>query len=269
MIVTKPLAITSTDRELKAPTTATPGPTTFTSTTTTEGVGWIGLAQLAPGTDWETFREHLRDTVSDDQTRIVRGSANLAGCATLLGGAVIHPGMPGEFTVELSPGPHVFFDYPAAAGPGAPRYQLLEVTGESDGATPPAAATIRAVCDDHGAPRFTVLGTPTAGQPMAFHNAMPDPQFAEAVLFPLAAEVGEPELAAYFGAFRDGSSEWPPAPPFDLAKGCGFLPLSAGRTATNLLPAKAGRYVVVNWMKDATDGVRLAKRGQYRILTLA
>jgi hypothetical protein len=264
----QPLLIKSTDRRLTAPAEATPGPATFESLTTAEGSGWVGLARLGPEVDWQTFRGHLQDTVSDDQDRIVRGSAALKDCATLLGGAVVHPGMPGEFTVDLLPGPHVLFDYPAAAGPGEPRFQPLNVAGSEGGRTPEAAGTIRAVRQGR-TPRFEVHGTPAAEEPLAFENAMPGDQFVEFVLFPVSAETGEPELAAYFAQFIDGSGEWPPDPPFDLAGGCGCLPLSAGQRAVNRLPAKPGRYVVVNWLKDAADGVRMAKRGQYQIVDMS
>lgn len=269
MIDTELLTIMSTDRGLTAPAAATPGPTTFISRTNAEGAGWVGLARLTPGTDWPTFRRHVRDTVSDDADRIVAGSAALGGCATLLSGAVIHPGMPGTFTVELTPGPHVLFDYPAAAGTGEPRYQLLDASGEADGQMPVASGTIRAERTGDGRPGYAVLGTPTVGRPLTFTNVMPGGQFVEAVIFPIADGVDESDIGAYFDAFRDYSSEWPAAAPFDLNAGCGFLPLSPGRSVTNMLPARAGRHVVVNWMKDAADGIRLAKRGQYRILTIA
>jgi hypothetical protein len=254
---------------MTAPAVAAPGPATFVSRTTAEGAGWVGLARLEPGTSWEEFRTHLRDTVSDDPARIVRGSAALGGSAVLLGGAVIHPGLPGEFTVELAAGPHVLFDYPAAAGDGEPRYQLMDVRGEIGGRLPEATGEIVAERDATGRPGFAVRGNPVAGRPLAFANRMPGGQFVEAVLFPVGDDVTEETLAGYFAEFPDFSSEWPDTAPFDLHAGCGFLPLSPGRRAVNLVPARPGRHAVVNWMKDAEDGIRLAKRGQHRILTIS
>jgi hypothetical protein len=179
---------------------------------------------------------------------------------------VIHPGRPGEFTVDLEPGRHVLFDYPDAAGADRPRYRMLSVEGRAEGEMPHPAGTIRAVAG----PGFEVDDVPAAGSPLAFENAMPGRQFVESVLFPLPAAFGERELAGYFGRFRDGSSEWPSHPPFDLGAGAGCLPQSAGERAVLFFPElAAGRYVVVSWLKDARDGVRMAKRGQYRIVEIA
>ncbi|HKS47319.1 MAG TPA: hypothetical protein VJT49_19850 [Amycolatopsis sp.] len=266
----RPLLIKSTVDKLVAPELATPGVTTFRSETTAEGQGWIGLARLELGVDWATFRSHLAATVSDDQERIVKGMAALDGSASLLGGAVIHPGKPGEFTVELAPGRHVLFDYPSTAGPGdEPRYQLLAVEGDAeDVAAVRPAGTIRAV-GAGATPRFEVLGTPTAGRPLAFENALPSPYVVEAVLFAIPPEVTDETLAGYFAQFVDGSSDWPPDPPFDPTTGTGCLPLSAGRASVMSLAVSPGRYLVANWLKDPADGVRLVKRGHYRILELS
>ncbi|GAA2999342.1 hypothetical protein [Actinokineospora diospyrosa] len=264
-----PLLISSTEDGLTAPDSATPGQRSFRSETTAAGVGWVGLARLADGVTWDRFRRDLQAVVSDEQERIVKGMAALDGDAVLLGGAVIHPGRPGEFTAELVAGQHVLFDYPDTASDNpAPRYRSLTVEGSTqDSPVPDAAGTVRAVLTPDG-PVFEVLGTPTAGQPLAFDNAMPRPYLAEAVVFPVADEVGAEELAEFFNAFVDGSPEWPPNPPFDLGLGCGTLPLSAGGRSVHRLAAGAGRHVVVNWLKDPTDGVRMAKRGQYRVIEL-
>lgn len=266
----RPLLVKSTVDKLEAPEAAASGVTTFRSETTAEGQGWIGLARLEHGVDWATFRRHLAATVSDDQERIVKGMAALDAKASLLGGAVIHPGRPAEFTVELAPGRHVLFDYPSTAGPGdSPRYQPLTVEGEAhDSAAVRPAGTLRTVRTGAG-PRFEVLGSPTAGRPLAFENSLPHPYVIEAVLFAITPEVTDETLAGYFAQFVDGSSDWPPNPPFDPAAGTGSLPLSAGRASVMSLTAPAGRYLVADWLKDPTDGVRLVKRGHYRILELS
>jgi hypothetical protein len=266
----RPLLVKSTEDRLDAPDCATPGRTTFRSETTAVGQGWIGLARIEPGVDWAAFRGRLAATLSDDQERIVKGMAALDGSASLVGGAVIHPGMSAEFTVDLSPGPHVLFDYLSTAGDGdRPRYRLLHVDGEAEDANEVVpAATIRAVLTDAG-PRLEVLGTPTAGRPLAFENAMPRPYVTEAVMFPVAADVTDATVAHYAALFVDGSSDWPPDPPFDPGAGTGCLPLSAGRASVVALTAPSGRYVVADWLKDPADGVRLVKRGHHRIVELS
>ncbi|MDQ3790474.1 MAG: hypothetical protein M3422_24970 [Actinomycetota bacterium] len=265
-----PLLIQSTATELIAPAETNPGRTTFRATTTAEGSGWVGLARLAPGASWEEFRGHLRDMVSDDQERIVKGTAGLDAIATLRGGAVIHPDLPAEYTVDLAEGRYVFFEYPDAVSAERPRHRFLAVRGpRRDMPEREPAGTVRAVRADDGAPRFEITGTPTSGRPLEFVNAMSRPQCVEAVLFPLPEGTGEDELAAYFARFVDGSPEWPDNPPFDLSRGRGCLPLSSGQQAVMDLPGEPGRYVVANWLKDAADGVRLVKRGQYRIVELA
>ncbi len=265
-----PLLIQSTATELIAPAETNPGRTTFRATTTAEGSGWVGLARLAPGASWEEFRGHLRDMVSDDQERIVKGTAGLDAIATLRGGAVIHPDLPAEYTVDLAEGRYVFFEYPDAVSAERPRHRFLAVRGpRRDMPEREPAGTVRAVRADDGAPRFEITGTPTAGRPLAFVNAMSRPQCVEAVLFPLPEDTGEDELTAYFARFVDGSPEWPDNPPFDLSRGRGCLPLSSGQQAVMDLPGEPGRYVVANWLKDAADGVRLVKRGQYVIVELA
>jgi hypothetical protein len=254
---------------LTAPDRVPPGSTTFRSETSVAGGGWVGLARFEQGTDWADFRESLRDTVSDDQERIVKGMAALDGTAVLLGGAVVHPGKPAEFTVDLGVGQHVLFDYPDTAGAGpSSRFRLLSVEGRPSGATPATpAGTIRAVHTAEG-PRFEVLGNPSAHQPLAFENAMERPYVMEAVLFPLPPAVGDRELAEFAAKFVDGSPEWP-EPPFEVNAGFGCLPLSAGQRTVMRFTAKSGRYVVADWLKDPADGVRMVKRGHHRIIELS
>ncbi|MCG8916949.1 hypothetical protein L6E12_14235 [Actinokineospora sp. PR83] len=263
------LLLTSTETGLEAPSSAPAGRAVFRSVTTAEGQGWIGLARLEPGVGWPEFRERLAATVSDDQDRIIEGMAGLDRAAHLLGGAVVHPDKPAEFTADLVEGDHVLFDYPStAAAGGTPRYQLLDVTGSApvEGGAP--QATIRSVLTSAG-PRFELAGSPVAGAPLGFENAMPRPYLFEAVLFPIADDVTEDVLAAYFAQFVDGSGEWPPDPPFGLAEGTGCLPLSAGHSSVLTLAAPAGRYLVADWLKDPNDGVRLVKRGHFSVIELS
>jgi len=229
----------------------------------------VGLARFKDVPDWPSFQAHLRDMVSDDQTRIQRGTPALHSQVTMLGGAVIHPDIPGEFTVDLAPGNYVFFDYPDTVASESPRRQSMVVRGEHHGG--PAAsvpATVRAVCDAAGRPRFEVTGKLRTGQPIRFENAMDEPQFVEYVVLPIPDQVAEAELADYFARFQDGSGAWPDNPPFDVTRGSGCLPLSPGRQAVMSLAAGPGRYVVVNWLKAAATGVRMAKLGQWSIITV-
>jgi hypothetical protein len=75
-------------------------------------------------------------------------------------------------------------------------------------------------------------------------------------------------LAEYFARFQDGSSDWPADPPFDVTRGTGCLPLSAGQHALMKLSTEPGRYVLASWLKSATSGVRMVKLGQWTIVEI-
>jgi hypothetical protein len=45
--------------------------------------------------------------------------------------------------------------------------------------------------------------------------------------------------------------------------------LHAGSTTVLRLPLRQGRYVVVDWMKSARDGLSLVKQGQYAVVEVA
>jgi hypothetical protein len=267
--VTDILTIHTDETGLSAPQTAAPGRARFSASTTVDGSGWVGLARFKGTPDWPSFQAHLRDMVSDDQSRIRQGTPALHAQVTMLGGAVIHPDLPGDFTIDLPPGDYVFFDYPDTVASDSPRRQFMAVRGtEHAGRATGPSAVVRADCDDAGRPRFTVSGRLPAAQPVLFENAMAEPQFVEYVLLPIAEQVGEAELADYFAQFQDGSSDWPPDPPFDVTRGSGCLPLSPGRRALMTLPVGPGRYVLVNWLKSAETGVRMAKLGQWAVIEI-
>ncbi|MEU0247481.1 hypothetical protein ABZ192_24805 [Streptomyces sp. NPDC006235] len=225
------LDITSTDKAMTAPATATPGPTTFRSTTTHEGSGWVGLARIGDG-----------------------------GALTYLGGAVVHPGRPGLFTQTLEPGQYLLFDYLHTLEGAQPREQRLTVSGSASGRAVRPSATI--VSHDTGAgPRFEVRGTLRADRPFRFVNTLAG-QYNEAVLFPLDKDVTRAELQEFFDALNDGAS---PTPPFDTSVGLGCLPLSPGRSADIQVPLGKGRHVLVTWVRDAS-GKLLAQQGQFEIV---
>ena len=265
--MTDRLYIHSTEAALTAPAWASPGHLTFTSSTASEGYGWVGLARFKGRPDWESFCRNVRDTVSDERSRIVGGSRDLHAQVVMLGGAVIHPDRPGEFAVDLTPGEHVFFDYPDTVAAAQPRRRFMTVRGDRSSARPvKPAARIRAVQDTQGNPRFEITGAVTAGGAILFENSMAGSQFVEFVLLPLSDHAGETEVADYFSRFQDGSGEWPASPPFDVTRGSGCLPMSPGRQAVMRIATDSSRYVVVNWLKCGVTGVRMAKLGQYAIV---
>jgi hypothetical protein len=53
-----------------------------------------------------------------------------------------------------------------------------------------------------------------------------------------------------------------------LATGLGCLPVSGGQSSVFQVPLQTGRHVLVTLNKDATDGVRLAKKGQFKIVQI-
>lgn len=162
--------VSSADTGFTAPDTASPGVAQFRMVTTSEGSGWIGLARLNAGVSWETFRANLAKTVSDTPADVAAGSAALAKSATLLGGVVIHPGLPGALTQLLQPGRYVLFDYRFLA-PTDARYRFLTVTGSPGYSPLDFSGTLVATSVPGVGPRFSLLGEVRAGQPLLLHNA--------------------------------------------------------------------------------------------------
>jgi hypothetical protein len=258
--------ISSSDTGFTAPATARPGIAAFRARTSSDAAGWIGLARLNPGVTWETFRAALAKTVSDTPADVVSGSAELAASATLLGGVVIHPGMPGAFTQRLSPGTYLLFDYRFLT-PAESRYRYLTVSGTPAHSPLGFTGTLTATETADGTPRLTLTGAARAGQPLLVRNNR-DGQLVETVLFPIADDVTDAQLAAWFAAFQDGDPSFPPGAPFDISLGRGLLPLSPGHSAEVGVPLTAGRYVAVNWLKDAQTGTRLVKQGDYLVISI-
>lgn len=249
---------------LGAPDSAAAGRVTFDVTTTDPDGGWIGLARPHQDADWETFRSALRRTVSTHGPDIVAGSADLHAAADLLGGTVVHPGLDASFTQQLRPGTHWLFDYARLDDPTATPH-VLRVDGPEGGGEPTPTATLTARQID-GRPRFTLRGTPAAGQPLRFTNAMPTGQTTEAVFFRLDDGVTHRALKTYFDSFGDHGQFPGTQAPFDLSRGTGSLPVHAGAATVLRLPLRPGRYAVVDWMKSARDGLSLVKQGQYAVV---
>ncbi|SFL85036.1 hypothetical protein [Streptomyces pini] len=255
------LEIHSTADGMSAPSTATPGPTTFRTTTTQDFTGWVGLARPHEGVPWEELRAAIGKVISTDPEAIISGSGELEAAGTLLGGTVVYPDLPASFTQILRPGTYFLFDYHHVNSP-EPRVQRLVVSGAFSGRVPSASATLTATMDG-GEPRFTVSGTVRAGRPILFRNHMPARQLAEAVVFPLEEGVTEEDLVAWFDQFGDHGRF--PDDPGPLGNGPGALPLSPGHSQVVELPLEPGPHVVINWFKDAEDGVMFLKKGQYKI----
>lgn len=261
---THTVEITSTADTLTAPSTTTPGDTVFRATTTAEGSGWIGLARPREGVSWETFHDAMRRTLSNDPQDVVEGSRELNASATLLGGVVIHADFPGAFTQHLSPGRYLLFDYLDLASAPRPRYRTLTVSGErgSEDLPAPSAVVVSASVPGAG-PRFLVLGTVRAGKPVRFANAIPG-QINEAVFIRVKDGTTEAELGEFIDGIGD-DGQWPPDPPF-ISFGLGSLPLSGGQSSVVQVPLQKGRYALLTFIKDGTDGTMLAKKGQYALV---
>jgi hypothetical protein len=263
---TQALQIHSTADDLITPATATPGPATFHASTTSDSSGWVGLARLHEGVTWEEFRAALQDTLSTDAPSIIAGSQALMASAELLGGVVISPGRAGSFTQWLRPGSYLLFDYLDVLAAPQPRHRTLTVSGEPAGQPLIPTATLVSTSLPGVGPRFDLIGTVRAGQPLLFINGMQG-QLNEAIFFRIGDDVTAADLEAWFQLFGGDTGTWPETPPpFAEEFGFGCLPLSPGSLSIIQGPLQTGRYVVVNWLKDATDGRSFVKQGHYKII---
>lgn len=264
------LEIRSSTAGLTAPTTASPGPTTFHVTSTDPASGWISLVRPRPGVTFEQFRAVMLKIINHVSGDVVEGSAELERTAELLGGTTMHPDLPATFTQDLSPGTYWFFDYQNIRATDA-RHSTLTVSGPAAGQRPAPTATFTAQLVD-GQPRWRQEGTVRAGRPLRFTNAMPAHQNVEAIFFPLAAGATEDDVRAYVDRFGP-SGEFPteplPTDPVDLNEGTGGLPMISGRSSELTLRLHPGRYLLVDFFNDARDGTSYLKRGHWKILDVA
>ncbi|MEU4805721.1 hypothetical protein [Actinosynnema sp. NPDC023587] len=245
------------------------GAVTFQVSTTDAQSGWIGVVKLHQGVTWESFRDNYRKLASTDPAAILDGSTRVQADVTLLGGVQTKVGEPGTFVRSLAPGEYVLFDHmDFRYGVAQPRHEVLTVWGTPYGTVPAAAGTLTAKDVSGVGPRFVVTGTPTAGQPLKFVNAMPG-QANEAILFPLAPGVTDADLTAWVAKFGD-HGEWPTdPPPFADPEPAGLLPLSPGQSVTATPPLHPGRYIAICWMKDADDAIMLLKKGMYAVFEVS
>ncbi|MGX1273231.1 hypothetical protein [Streptomyces phaeoluteigriseus] len=254
--------LVSTADGLTAPTTTRPGLTTFRASTTQAGKGWIGLARLTDGADWDDFLGALSRALSNTPSEVPQGAKDLDATAALLGGLVIQPGLPGSFTQRLAPGRYLLFDY-LAAGDAQPRYRWLTVSGSAvDQGLAPTATIVSRNVPGVG-PRFEVRGALRAGRPLRYVNEIPG-QVNELLFVKIEQGTTEADLKAYFDAMPDDGT-FPPDSPFRSAS-LGSLHLSTGRSSVVQVPLESTRYAVVTWSKDATDGTRLVKKGLFTIV---
>ncbi|MDQ0948229.1 hypothetical protein QFZ24_002152 [Streptomyces phaeochromogenes] len=252
----------STAEGFTAPATTRPGLTTFNASTTQEGKGWIGLVRLKDGVGWDDFTYDLFRALGNTPAEVPQGAKDLNRDATLLGGLVIHDGQPGSFTQHLSPGTYLLFDYLAVAD-AQPRYRWLTVSGSSvdQGLTPTATVVSKNVPGT--GPRFEVQGRVRAGQPVRFVNRIPG-QVNEFLFVRIAEGTTEADLKAYFDSMPDDGS-FPPGSPFTSVS-LGSLPLSTGRSTVARVPTGTGPHALITWNKDATDGIKLVKKGLFTIV---
>jgi hypothetical protein len=248
------------------------GPVKFQVSTQAVNSGWIGVVKLSPGATWEQFQSTYKKLGSTDRAVILEGSRELANVATLLGGVQTRVGGPGSFTVNLAAGSYLLFDHQDfRTGAADPRRQPLTVLGSGDGGETgtgtdtAASATLTAVTIPGVGPRYSLSGAVRVGQPIRFVNTMPG-QAVEAILWQLQPGVTDADIRAWIDLFGDTGQFPTQPPPFASSEPAGLLPMSSYKSYSGVPPLQQGRYVVLNWMKDAMDGTMLLKKGMFRIL---
>jgi hypothetical protein len=254
--------LSSTSEGFTAPASTRPGLTTFRASTTQQGKGWIGLARPKDGKGWDDLLDALSRALSNTPSDVPQGAKDLDDTASLLGGLVIHPGQPGSFTQRLYPGTYLLFDY-LAAGDAEPRYRWLTVTGDAvdQGLTPTGTVVAKNV--PGVGPRFEVRGTLRAGRPLRYVNSIPG-QVNELLFVQIKEGTTEADLKAYFDALPDDGTLPPNSPLTSVS--LGSLHLSTGVSSVVQVPLERGRYAAITWSKDATDGIKLVKKGLFAIV---
>ncbi|MDR3081391.1 MAG: hypothetical protein LBV60_10785 [Streptomyces sp.] len=258
------LDIKASGEGIQIPTAARPGQVTFRVSTTDPKTGWVALVRPRAGVTFEQFRSSLLKIINHTSADIIEGSAELRERAELLGGTVIHPDLPASFTKNLAPGTYWFFDYQTIRNEN-PWHSVLTVGGEpSTAAAPTPSAVLTATMTD-GQPVWDLQGSVTPGRPILYRNSFPEDQNAEAVFFRLAEDTTEEDLKAYINEFSDSGQFPDHSGALDLERGTGGLPMNAGETSLLQLTLEPGRYAVVDFFVDATDGTIFIKRGHWKI----
>lgn len=262
--------VTATGTDLIAPETAAAGTITFEVSTDDAESGWVGLVRLRAGADWERFRTAYEQVGSTDRDEILAGSRELERIAVLLGGVQTRPGGPGTFTAALPAGSYLLFEHQDFRYQKPERrHRVIRLTGQAGHVARPApSATVTATMVDGTGPRLVVSGRIRAGATISFANHMAG-QANEAILWRLADGTTDADVHAWIAKFGD-TGEFPAdRPPFVDEGPAGLLPISTGRSYVAVPALEAGRYAILNWMKDARDGTMLLKKGMYEIVDVS
>ncbi|GAA2431319.1 hypothetical protein GCM10010191_51370 [Actinomadura vinacea] len=253
------------DDGFSAPASHTSGTTSFrVDTTATGDLGSIiGLVRLRPGATPASFADHLGKVFSDDPDVAVPAGRALMAEAELLGGAESQPGRSTSFTTTLRPGTYYLLDYldfetQTPAGPEALR--KLTVKRERHEGRAPAPGAVVGMSRTPSGPRFHLPARVRAGAPLLVTNRLD--QVNEAIFVPVRPGTTTADLQKFFEGVQNG--EWG-EPPFAGAP-LGTPPLSPGRTLLLQTPLKPGRYAVITWVIDLTDGVRLGAKGMHSLI---
>ncbi|QKG27221.1 hypothetical protein [Actinomadura verrucosospora] len=257
--------ITADDDGFTAPASYTSGTTSFRVNTSATGDRGtiIGLARLRPGATPAGFADHLGKVFSDDPKVAVPAGRALMAEAELLGGAESQAGRSTTFTTMVRPGTYYLLNYldfetRTPAGPQA--LHKLTITRERHTGSAPRPGSVVGMTDTPSGPRFHLPDQIKAGAPLLLTNHLK--QVNEAIFIPVSPDTSRAEIQKFFEGVQNG--EWG-RPPFTGAP-LGSPPLSPGRTLTLQAPLKPGRYAVITWVLDLTDGVRLAAKGMHSLI---
>ncbi|MFI0450182.1 hypothetical protein [Actinomadura sp. 6N118] len=255
------------DDGFTAPSSHTSGPTSFRVTTTATGDlgSIIGLVRLRPGATPASFADHLGKVFSNDPRVAVPAGRALMAEAELLGGAESQPGRPTTFTTTLRQGTYYLLNYldfetETPAGPEA--LHTLTVKRERHVGRAPKPGAVVGMSHTAAGPRFQLPSRIRAGAPLLVTNHMN--QVNEAIFVPVRPGTTERDLQKFFDGVQNG--QWS-EPPFAGAP-LGTPPLSPGRALVLQTPLTPGRYAVITWVIDLTDGVRLGAKGMYSLITV-
>ncbi|QFG22685.1 hypothetical protein [Actinomadura sp. WMMB 499] len=255
------------DGGFTAPATHTSGPTSFrVSSTATGDLGsMIGLVRLHPGTSPASFTDHLGKVFSGDPEVAVPAGNALMDEAELLGGAQSHPGRTTTFTARLRPGTYYLLDYldfEDGTPPGPEALHELTVQRERHRGHAPRPGAFVGMSRTPSGPRFHVPSEIRAGAPILLTNHMR--QVNEAIFVPVRPGTTRADMQEFWDAAESG--EWI-EPPF-AGDPVGTPPLSHGRTVVLQAPLEPGRYALITWVFDLTDGVRLGAKGMHTLVTV-
>ncbi|MFC6882315.1 MULTISPECIES: hypothetical protein [Actinomadura] len=255
------------DEGFTAPASFTSGPTSFRVSTTATGESGsiIGLVRLRPGATPERFATHLGQVFADDPEVAVPAGRALMAEAELVGGAQAQPGRPTTFTTTLRPGTYYLLDYmdfETGTPAGAEALRALTVKRERHRGRAPRPGAVVGMSRTASGPRFHAPSRIRAGAPLLLSNRME--QVNEALFVPVRPGTTRADVQKFFEGVQNG--EWS-EPPFAGAS-LGAPPLSPRRSLVLAAPLKPGRYALITWVVDLSDGGRLAAKGMHTLITV-